>query len=339
MNRLALPRRLAWVLAVVFATAQLIAGVVAVASAGWPPLGLAALALAAAATATVVSPRLPEPVPRRALLPVLLALAAVPWLAGVAVPPTLEAPASTWWVASVGVALVVLTARGSRVGAWCGLATLALATVVLAGPIALATFGLLGVAVWIAAGQVISETLTIAARDADGVEAAERAANASTAAREAATLERRIRVAQTARLAQGMLDAIVAAEGDLDEEQRRECLHLEGALRDEIRGRRLLDDAVRAQVLLARRRGIAVTLLDEGGIDELPEDDLARVHAELARVLRASAAHRIIVRTVAPDSETAVTVVGLRHVPGAGSARDGDDDEVDLWLEIPRSSA
>ena len=138
-----------------------------------------------------------------------------------------------------------------------------------------------------------------------------------------------------------MLRTIQSSEGELTDEQRQECLHLEGAIRDEIRGRKLLNDAVRTQVMSARRRGATVTLLDEGGIDDLSDGDLDRVLNRLAAAIKKTDADKVIARTVPEGSDVAVTVVGLRTV-GDGSASalgpDVEDDEVDLWLEIPRSA-
>jgi hypothetical protein len=122
-----------------------------------------------------------------------------------------------------------------------------------------------------------------------------------------------------------------------------ECLHLEGAIRDEIRGRKLLNDAVRAEVMSARRRGATVSLIDEGGIDDLSDADLERVLNKLAAALASTDADRVIARTVPEGSDVAVTVVGLRTV-GDGSAsalgqESAEEDEVDLWLEIPRADS
>ena len=147
--------------------------------------------------------------------------------------------------------------------------------------------------------------------------------------------ERQFRLGQTSSMALDMLHQIEDSAGNLTEEQRQECLYLEGAIRDEIRGRQLLSDDVRAEVMAARRRGATVTLLDEGGLDDLGESQTARVHAALAGAIAGTDAQRIIVRTVAGDTAVAVTVVGLR-----GTAADDDDDgdeEIDLWLEIPRA--
>lgn len=97
-------------------------------------------------------------------------------------------------------------------------------------------------------------------------------------------------------------------------------------MRDEIRGRGLLDDGVRDAVARARRRGASVSLLDEGGLDELDGARRAGVLGRLAGAIDGSDADTLIVRSVPDATEVAVTVVGLR----------GEDDDADvaLWLEI-----
>jgi hypothetical protein len=89
----------------------------------------------------------------------------------------------------------------------------------------------------------------------------------------------------------------------------------------------------------ARRRGTTVTLLDEGGIDDLEGDDLERVLDALAGALRRTNADKVIVRTVPEGSNVAVTVVGLRSSDDGSASLLGEplDEEVELWLEIPRS--
>jgi hypothetical protein len=99
----------------------------------------------------------------------------------------------------------------------------------------------------------------------------------------------------------------------------------------------LLTDAVRTAVQRARERGILVTLLDEGGLDDLDEPTRDRVLSHLAEAVAASNADRIIARTAAEGSPVAVTVVGLREPEGEVHAEDTDDLEVEFWLEIPRT--
>ena len=98
----------------------------------------------------------------------------------------------------------------------------------------------------------------------------------------------------------------------------------------------LLTDAVRAEVQRARERGTLVTLLDEGGIDDLDEPTRDRVLSRLAEAVAGSRADRIIARTAAEGSPVAVTVVGLQEPDSGAHSENTDDLEVEFWLEIPR---
>jgi hypothetical protein len=214
-------------------------------------------------------------------------------------------------------------------------------TILWAGPGALGGIGVIGSVVWVGISHVISYGMAKAVRDAQRFALAEREATDWQAAQEAHVFERQFRLGQTSAMALDMLKTIEDSNGDLTEEQRQECLHLEGAIRDEIRGRKLLNDAVREQVMAARRRGATVTLLDEGGLDDLSDEDIERVLNRLAEALKGTDADKVIARTVPEGSDVAITVVGLRTVGDGSASALGqealEDDEVNLWLEIPRS--
>lgn len=246
---------------------------------------------------------------------------------------------ATWYVAAIGT-LMTITAVRLRPGfAWAGIIFLFVQTLFWSGPGALGTIGVIGSASWVGVAYIITNTLAKAARDSSRFSHAEREATEWQAAQEAHLNERQFRLGQTSVMALPMLRTIRSSNGELTEAQRAECLHMEAAIRDEIRGRKLLDDGVREQVMLARRRGAIVTLLDEGGIDDLSEVDLHRVLSRLALALRDTSADRVIARTVPEGSDVAVTVVGLRSVDDEEVTLLGGepDDEVELWLEIPRS--
>jgi hypothetical protein len=209
---------------------------------------------------------------------------------------------------------------------------------------------------WVAVSHILSVAMLKASRDAARFAQAEREATDWQAAQEAHLYERQFRLGQTGTMAAPMLRIIESTGGELTEEQRQECLNLEGAIRDEIRGRSLLNDAMRREVMAARRRGVAVTLFDEGGLDDLEEPARDAVLNTLAEALRTTSARRVIARTAPAESDVAVTVVGLSPVPelagsasaserygshgyddaGSGYEDDEDDEEVALWLEIPR---
>ncbi|MET0805774.1 MAG: hypothetical protein ABWX98_01580 [Lacisediminihabitans sp.] len=249
-----------------------------------------------------------------------------------------------WHTAAIGTLMVITSTRRRQVFAFIGTGILIVQTVAWSGLGGLVAFGVIGSTVWVAISFALSLSLTKADRDARQYALAEREAVEWRAAQEAHVSERQFRLGQTSRMALPMLRQIVASKGELTEGQRLECLYLEGAIRDEIRGRKLLNDRVREQVMIARRKGIVVTLLDEGGLDDLEEAELERVLNRLAEAIRDTETEKLIVRTVPEGSDVAVTVVGLStpddgHANALGSHADDDDDEdsVDLWLEIPRT--
>lgn len=251
---------------------------------------------------------------------------------------------ATWYVAAVGTLMTITSTRRRHLFAWIGIAVLVVHTIVWGGPGLLLGIGVVGSISWVAVSHILSRALAKASRDAASFARAEREATDWQAAQEAHLYERQTRLGQTGAMAVPMLQVIERSGGELTDEQRQECLHLEGAIRDEIRGRRLLDDEVRREVMAARRRGVAVTLFDEGGLDDLDETSLQRVLGALAEAIRSTSATRVIARTAPVDSDTAVTVVGLTPSPSSLARELGDNDEddeddaVDLWLEIPRAS-
>lgn len=247
---------------------------------------------------------------------------------------------ATWFVAAVFTLLVITVVRGQPVFAWIGVFVTVVSIGVWADPMALTTTGVIGGALWVAIAHALSVALVRAEQDAAqyaraGIKAAEWQAN-----QEALLYERRHRLEQMDKLAAPMLRRIVASGGALGPQERRECLHLEAAIRDEIRGRLLLTDDVRAEVMAARRRGVHVTMLDDGGLDALSETDRLVALAELVDVVDGIEADRLIIRTGTDDSGTAVSVVGLRDTGDDGTAAalgdDDDDNEVTLWHEIRR---
>ncbi len=247
---------------------------------------------------------------------------------------------ASWYVAASGTLLTITSTRLRHSFAWLGIGFLVVQSAVLVGP-GLFALGIVGSASWVAVSHVLSTALAKASKDAHRFALAEREATDWQAAQEAHVYERQFRLGQTSVMALGMLRQIQDSGGELTDAQRQECLYLEGAIRDEIRGRKLLNDAVRDEVMNARRRGMTVTLLDEGGIDDLSEQDLDRVLNRLAVALHDTKADKVIARTVPEGSDVAVTVVGLRTVADGEAVALGqdslEDDEVDLWLEIPRT--
>jgi len=253
----------------------------------------------------------------------------------------------TWWVAAVGTLMVILVVRQRAPFAWVGVLVLAVTTLSWAGIGALGDLGVLGSVSWVVIATAFTAAMNRATRIQRDFIRAEQETVDWQAAQDAHVFERQFRLSQTTRMARPMLQRIIDSCGGLTDDERTECLHLEQAIRDEIRGRSLLSDDVRDEVMRLRRRGAVVQLHDDGGLDELEVDDLRRIHSELADALRqAHDADNVIVRTVPEGADAAVTVVGLRldlaasesAALGAGLDDEDDDDDsaVAVWLEIPR---
>ncbi|TFD54179.1 hypothetical protein E3T55_04115 [Cryobacterium frigoriphilum] len=302
---------------------------------------LAAMALYLVATFISLWPTSPTRMPLGLALFNLAACAVVPLLVATQLDPQDDLGYSTWYVAAVGTLLTITATRKRPFVAWLGAGFLVVHTVLWAGFGSLGSMGVIGSVVWVAAAVLLSRALAKAGRDARQFARAEREASRWQAAQEAHLYERQVRLTYTNRMALPMLRRIVGQNGVLADDEKLECRYLEAAIRDEIRGRRLLNDAVREQVMAARRRGAIVTLLDEGSIDELDGDVLEHVLNQLAAAIGRTSADKIIARTAADGSETAVTVVGLCSPDPSVSAlgQDSSGDEVDLWLEIPRVRA
>jgi hypothetical protein len=330
---ISVPRWLLLVLAALFSAYHVILGVYSLGVPASPVPAVVALACYALATVLSLWPSARVRMPDWLAAFDLAVSIALPLLVTSQLDASADNGYATWYVAAVGTLMTIAAARRQLVVAWLGVIALAVQTMVWAGPLALGSLGVIGSVVWVAIAHALTSALANSARETRRYAQAEREAAAWQAAQDAYLFEGRMRLAHTNRVAAPMLRRIIDREGRLTEAQRRECRTLEAAIRDEIRGRMLLTDAVRVEVQRARERGITVTLLDEGGIDDLDEVARDRVLSQLAEAIAGCSADRIIARTAAEGSPAAVTVVGLRT---AGDGLDGEDAEVELWLEIPR---
>lgn len=343
--RIGVPRALIVTMASIFSAYHIVLGLYTIDVPADPLPVLAAMVLYATATTVSLLPGQPERMPMWMATGNVLVCIAMTVLITPQLDPTREGGLgyATWYVAAVGTLLTITSTRRRHLFAWLGIAALVIQTIIWGGPGLLLGIGVIGSAAWVAVSHILSRALAKASRDAARFARAEREATDWQAAQEAHLYERQFRLGQTGTTAVPMLRIIENSAGELTDDQRQECLHLEGAIRDEIRGRRLLDDAVRREVMTARRRGVSVNLLDEGGLDELDDLSLARVLGTLAEAIRTTTATRVIARTAPPESDVAVTVVGLTpsgdgRAHELGQSDDDEDDAVDLWLEIPRAS-
>jgi len=240
-------------------------------------------------------------------------------------------PFVTWVIGGIGALMTIVMVRRRPIVAWTGMALLTLSTSFWLGPLQALSLGLVGSLMWVTAAQLVTIALDRAARDAERLAELQQAASAWQASQSGRQRERRLHVQRALQAAGPILARTIEFGGNLRAADKEAARRAEASLRDELRGNRLLDDGVRTEIEAARRRGSAVSLFDEGGLEGLRPADLDAIRTELASVLRDAVSQRVIIRT-SPHHEVAVTVVGRSPGEGAG----GDDDEVDLWREIRR---
>ncbi|MGC5169223.1 hypothetical protein ACLQ2Q_01085 [Microbacterium sp. DT81.1] len=241
---------------------------------------------------------------------------------------------ATWYIGGIGALMTIVMVRRRPWVAWGGTVLLGIGSALWLGPGDALTLGLVGSVVWVAVAQLLVMSMDRAARDTAKLAELQQAASGWQASQAGRQRERRVRVQLALAVAGPVLTQVVAEGGALDEDERREARIAEGRLRDELRGARLLDDDVRTEIDAARRRGATVTVFDEGGLDDVEDESLAVIRAELADALRQAKSERLIIRT-SSHTDVAVTVVG-RSVGGQGLT---DEDAVDLWREIRRPAA
>ncbi|WP_081317245.1 hypothetical protein [Microbacterium testaceum] len=262
----------------------------------------------------------------------LVASAVVPNAAFLAVVPDGRTqPFVTWVIGGIGALMTIVMVRHRPIVAWIGMVVLAVSASVWLGVLSALSLGLVGSLVWVILAQLMSIALDRTARDAAQLSDLQQAASAWQAAQSGRQRERRLHVQRALAIAGPVLARVIETGGNLRPSERDTARLAEQSLRDELRSPRLLDQGVRAEIDAARRRGSAVTLFDEGGLDGLDAPALGEIRAELADILRGAVSERLIIRT-SPHNGIAVTVVGRSTGEGAG----GDDDEVDLWREIRR---
>ncbi|MFS0895612.1 hypothetical protein [Microbacterium sp. 179-I 3D3 NHS] len=241
-------------------------------------------------------------------------------------------PFATWYIGGVGLVGVVLVVRRRPLAGWITLGVLIVASSVSLGPAVALNLGLVGSIMWVLIAQLLVMFWGRAVRDTERLAEIQQAVSAWHATQLVRQRERRLRTQFALAVAGPVLSRVVAARGALDERERLEARLAEGRLRDELRGADLLNDAVRDAIEAARRRGVVVTVFDEGGLDGVGEDRRIEIRDELAATVADAEAGRLIIRS-ARDPRIAVTVVGR-----AGTRSSGDDDSVDLWHEIPREA-
>jgi hypothetical protein len=112
------------------------------------------------------------------------------------------------------------------------------------------------------------------------------------------------------------LNKIEQQAGNLSPQDRRQALALEAVLRDQIRGRHFDSPTLLSEIAAARARGVEVQVLDDGGLDQLSEQEREQLLVEVAKLAATVSEGRLVLRSVADETWT-VSVTAT--TPGSDS--------------------
>ena len=230
----------------------------------------------------------------------------------------------TWFVGGISLVLAITSARGYPVVGWIGTGALWLEVISWGGVGLITTTGLIGALLMVLTAWAVGRGL----RSTEAAAAEYHRQAAELQARTAQNLARREagqRMVESV-LYSGLplLERIRDQAGELSDADRAEAILLESRFRDEIQGQKLLSDGVRLATREARKRGVEVSFNDEGGMDQLADDEASAIRDSIVQALNATASGKIHIAAPAGESYR-VSIVAQR--PEANGP--------DLWLRLP----
>ncbi|MDG2497325.1 MAG: hypothetical protein P8M68_03980 [Aquiluna sp.] len=221
---------------------------------------------------------------------------------------------TTWYVAGVATLMAVLAVRQRQAAAFVGTSIMVSEVLLWGGPGVLLGSGIIGALLLLLAAQGASRALS--SSQAAAMNSTERALTVD--AERVAIEEARKLVKSRARLtldtALPLLQLIEAKRGLLTDAEIKTVLMAEAGLRDRIRGKSLLSTQMVDAVQSARSRGVEVQLLDDGGFEEISEDQKQKITARVTDELARLASGKVVIRSTAGEAWT-LTMVALQ--PGA----------------------
>ncbi len=217
----------------------------------------------------------------------------------------------TWHVGGIGLLMSITAIRSHRMLAIIGMAIMTTLTVAAGGANAVFTTGLIGSWLWLGVG--IGSSFGIQSSEKAAMNFFQKAMETSRLieASSAARAERQDRIDATLKGALPLLTKISKQNGELTEAQKKSARLLEAELRDQIRGRGLAAPIVVDAIRKARKKGIEVQLLDDGGLDGMSDAEreklLVRISQEVAKVRSG----KLVIRAV-PSESWRVTIVAIQ---------------------------
>jgi hypothetical protein len=229
----------------------------------------------------------------------------------------------TWYVGGIGLLMSITAIRSHRLIAILGMAIMSTLTVAWGGIGAIFTTGLIGSWLWLAVG--IGSSFGIQSSEKAALNFYQKAMETSRLieASSAARKERQERIETTLKGSLPILTKIWKQNGELTPAQKRSARLLEAELRDEIRGRGLISKEVVAAVRQARRKGVEVQLLDDGGLNGATDLERKKILRRIASEVANIRSGKLVIRA-APAESWRITIVAIQK----------KSDTPDLFLKL-----
>ena len=213
-----------------------------------------------------------------------------------------------WMVMGTAIVLTATAVRQQARIALIGLGVLLGLLIVEYGLPGLAASGLAGALVFVLAGLGVSRGIARTTRETEKFRAIELESISRIAELDAAAKERQQRLAQVLGTAVPLLSVIKDAKGPIDEELKQSARLVEATLRDNLRGRDLLNSAMSKEVQRLRSLGCEVLILDEGGTASLTSAERDALLRKAVDALQIVQSGRVTIRSPKAE-EFKITVV------------------------------
>lgn len=218
---------------------------------------------------------------------------------------------STWYMGGISTLMAIIGVRLHRVISLLGISITIAQVLAWGGVETLFRAGIIGALLIVIAAQVTSRAITKSeeraasylsevSRDIEGEQQTTEARRAS-----GSRLQRALQDSLP------LLEVIAANRNPLTAEQSMEARLLEAQLRDDIRGRSLNSEPIKAAIREARRRGVEVQLLDDGGLSGVDEPRRLEIEQAVLEVLNRVQRGRVVIRA-AKGAEWNVTVAAIQ---------------------------
>lgn len=225
----------------------------------------------------------------------------------------------TWFIGGTLAFLTFLCVRGAIGWAWVGLATRMAVFVgwyVVTGQNAFAGFSRTAIDFApLLMATFFAYTVRPTAQSIFALRERSNSIAASEAASAAVLDERDAQLDSLDAIARPLLEVVASGRALTDAEQE-DCRLLEARLRDRLRAGTLIDDDVADAAGAARRRGVAVVLLDDGGLDEAPRHVRDAAREAVRSALAQAKTGRVSARVLPPGRAICATIL----------VNDGDSD-------------